>query len=158
MPSTEALEPVPDEHPRSAKEIASLELVVDSAMTVNQSEETRPEEPVAAPVVEQPVSVPMSPLGGLHEVGDPGTQPVSIAEVTTRTDADVSGGPSLVELGGAAAHALGAYNVPDSQRNLVGSGALSQPVPRQAPPLVAIVEETEEICHEGTPPPSWFAR
>lgn len=98
-PSTEALEPVPSEHPRSAEGTADQELGLEGAAAVNRRVEAHREEPVTALVAEQPVAVPMSPLGGLHEVGDPGAQPVSSAKAVACTNTEVLGGPSPVELG-----------------------------------------------------------
>lgn len=86
---------------------------MDGTMAVNQSAGAHPDEAVIPPVVEQSVAAPMLPLGRLHEVGDPGAQPVSSAEVAARIEAKVSRGPSPTELGDAAARALGASDVPE---------------------------------------------
>lgn len=120
---------------------------------VNHSTGAHQEEQGAIPVEEQLVAMPTSPFGGLHEVGDPGAQPMSSAETTVHDDAEMGGDPSSVGLRSAMEQTVGASSVLELQ----SSGALSRSLGQRAPPPVATVEEIKEIHRERTPSP-WLVQ
>lgn len=100
--------------------------------------------------VEQPDVAPTSPFGGVDDVGDPSAPGESSTKAMAQDEANMSMGPSPI---GLVEQALGPPSVPQPRGSRAGGSVQLQRVPRDVPPLLAAVEEVEEIERKATPPP-----